>query len=86
MNARCSVRVQPRSTRNAIERQEDGRLKVWVTAPPADNEANEAVCALIAKTLKVAKRSVKIVRGHSSRNKEIEIEGIDQDEANRRIG
>lgn len=86
MNARFTVRVQPKSSRNAIERLEEGMLKVWVSAPPADGEANAAVCALIAKAIRVPKRSVQVVRGHTGRTKEIEIDGISQTEAEARIG
>ena len=48
---------------------------VRVTAAPEGGKANDAVVALLAKRLRVPKRSVRIVRGHKSRNKQIRIEG-----------
>ena len=69
------IRVQPRASRNAIE--VDGeRVTVRVTAAPESGKANDAVVALLAKRLRVPKRSVQIVRGHKSRDKRISIEGI----------
>ena len=69
------IRVQPRAKRNVIEA--DGkRITVRVTAPPEGGKANDAVVALLAKRLRVPKRSVRILRGHKSRDKRICIEGI----------
>jgi uncharacterized protein (TIGR00251 family) len=79
------VRVQPRAKRNAVEVR-DGRLVVRVTAPPADGKANAAACALIAKVLGVPKRSVKVHRGASSRDKVVSIDGMDEREVIRCLG
>lgn len=68
-----NVRVQPRSSRRAVQRQPDGTYKVWVSEPPADGAANEAVCALLAKEFGVPKSSVAIVRGHGGRTKQVRI-------------
>ncbi|MGA2369005.1 MAG: DUF167 domain-containing protein [Dehalococcoidia bacterium] len=46
---------------------------VRVRALPQDNKANEAVINLLAKHFKVAKTSVRIVSGLTSRHKIIEI-------------
>ena len=79
MPARLTVRVQPRASRNeVIGFDTDGALKVRVTAPPVDGEANRAVIELMAKTLGVAKSRVRIVRGESSRVKVIEVDGLDE--------
>ena len=73
------IRVQPRASRNAIE--VDGehpsvRIIVRVTAAPEGGKANDAVVALLAKQLRVPKRSIQIVRGHKSRDKRISVSGI----------
>ena len=69
------IRVQPRASRNAVEIDGE-RITVRVTAAPESGKANDAVVALLAKRLGIAKRSVQIVRGHKSRDKRIRIEGI----------
>jgi len=43
------------------------------------------VIALIAKALGVPKRNVEVVRGHTSRDKTISIDGVTRDEALRRL-
>ena len=69
------IRVQPRASRNAIEIDGE-RITVRVTAAPESGKANVAVIALLAKRLRVPKRSVQIVRGGKSRDKRIRVEGI----------
>jgi len=71
---RLSVRVTPRANRNAIEGfDDDGVLKVRVTAPPADGAANEAVARLLATALRLPGRDVVLASGATSRNKVFEV-------------
>ena len=72
---RFSVRVSPRASRASVGGLHGGALKVKVTAPPVDGEANAAVIALLAKKLGVAKRDVSLVAGESSRDKTLEVRG-----------
>jgi len=55
----------------------DGVLQARVTAPPVDGRANKAICKLIAKRLGIAVSRVSVVRGEKSREKLIEVQGID---------
>lgn len=48
-----------------------------VTVPPEGGKANRAVIELLSKALKVPKSSIEVVRGETSRNKVVFIEGID---------
>ena len=73
------VRVAPRASREAIAGVHDGALKVSLTAPPVEGEANAALTKLLAKRLGVAKRDVEIVRGGSSRDKTVRVEGAAPD-------
>ena len=73
------IRVHSRASRNAIEVEgERSELKiiVRVTAAPEGGKANDAVVALLAKRLQVPKSSIRIVRGHKSRDKRVSIEGM----------
>jgi uncharacterized protein (TIGR00251 family) len=70
------VLVQPRASRAKIGPRHDGRIKIAVTAPPVDGEANAAVIALLAKSLGVSKSSVEVIAGASSRRKTIRIDGV----------
>ena len=70
---RLEVRVIPRSRRNEVGGDRGGRLLVRTTAAPVDDQANAAVCKLIAEHLGVPARSVAIVSGHHSRDKVLSI-------------
>jgi hypothetical protein len=75
--ARFDVKVVPRGSRNAVEGVRDGALLVRVTAPPVDGAANDAVVAVVAKALGVARRDVQVVAGLTARRKTVEIGGLD---------
>lgn len=69
------VLVQPRASRSKLGPRHDGRIKISVTSPPVDGEANAAVIELIAKALGVAKRDVEVIAGSTSRRKTIRVTG-----------
>ena len=71
-----SVRVTPHAKQNKVQRQTDGSLKVYVTAPPEDGRANAAVVETIADWLGVKRRDVEIIRGATSRNKIVRVTGV----------
>jgi hypothetical protein len=71
-----SVRVQPRASRNAVEGEWQGALKVRLTAPPVDDKANAALCAFLAEQLNIPRSAVRILAGERSRNKRVEVRGV----------
>ncbi|HUF46741.1 MAG TPA: DUF167 family protein [Vicinamibacterales bacterium] len=76
--ARFDVRVVPRGARTAIEGLRDGSLLVRVTAPPVEGAANDAVVAVVAAALGVARRDLHVVAGATSRRKTLEVAGLDE--------
>lgn len=72
------VLVQPRASRPRLGPIHGDRLKLAVTAPPVDGEANAAVVELVARELGVPRASVSIVSGASSRRKSVHVAGIDR--------
>ncbi len=70
-----SVRVTPRSSREAIEGEWQGALKIRLTSPPLGGRANEALCRLLAGRLKIPFSAVRIVGGKTSRTKRVEVSG-----------
>ncbi len=70
------ILVQPRASRAKIGPMHDGRLKIAVTAPPVDGEANAAVIELLAKQLGIPKSAITIAAGQSGRRKTVRIEGV----------
>ena len=74
------VRLTPRSGRDeigSVEQLADGRavLKVRVRARPIEGEANAALVRLLARTLGVAVRDVRLVSGTTARIKRLEVAG-----------
>lgn len=53
-----------------------GALKVRVAAPPVEAAANRALIEFLAECLGVARRSVRIVAGETSRTKVVEADGV----------
>ena len=66
------IRVIPKASRNLVK-EEDGRLKVYLTSPAQDGKANAQLIELLSKQLKVKKYQVRIIRGEKSRDKQVEI-------------
>jgi uncharacterized protein len=78
VSARIAVRLRPRGHRDELIGMEDGVLHARVSAPPVDGKANDALRKLLAKRLGVAPSRVGIVRGERSRDKLVEVEGVEQ--------
>ncbi len=77
---RARLRVQPRARRNRVDglvAEADGgvALKVTVTAPPEDGQANAAVIALLAKAWGLPKSGFTVVAGAADRRKIIHLQG-----------
>lgn len=72
-----SVRVTPKASSNRIkvEHRADGTqlIRVYVTAVAENGKANEAVIALLAKELGVAKSALTITHGQLTRQKTIRV-------------
>lgn len=67
------VYVQPNASRNAIVGRHAERLKISITAPPTENQANQELIKFLAKYLGVPKSQINVNKGTQSRNKLITI-------------
>jgi uncharacterized protein len=74
-----AIRLQPRSRRDEVVGERAGAIVIRVTAPPVDGKANAALCALVARAAGVAPSRVSVVRGHTSRDKVVRVEGVAPD-------
>ena len=70
-----SLVVAPRSAANRIEIGQDGRIRIRLTAPPVEGAANAGLLKLLAKTLGVPQRSLKLLAGERARQKRVLVEG-----------
>jgi uncharacterized protein (TIGR00251 family) len=80
------VRVTTRASRDELAGTRDSVLLVRVKAPPVDGKANAAVCKLIAKALGIGPTRVEVVRGHSSRDKTVSVEAVEESAARAALG
>lgn len=79
------VRVQPKSSRNAVVGVHDDALKIKLNAPPVEGKANKALVHFMAKWLGCPKSSLEIISGQTGRNKRllIRIDPADRFDARR---
>ena len=82
---RFTVRVTPRASRNEIAGSQEGVLRVRLCAPPVEGAANKALVALLSDALRVPRRDIEIVGGHSGRQKVLHVEGLSAQEAGARL-
>jgi uncharacterized protein (TIGR00251 family) len=85
-STRVRLRVSPGARSNAVVGRHGDGWKIRVTAPAESGKANEAVLRLLADRLELPGGSVTLVSGPSSRDKIVELTGIDAAEAERRLG
>ena len=71
-----SVRVQPRSSKNEICGIYGDAMKIKLTSPPVEGEANEGLIKFLSDILKISKGQIEIISGHKSRTKSIKIIGV----------
>ena len=83
-SSHLTISVQPRARVNDV-RLAGGVVRVRVTAPPHDGQANAAVESLMANVLGVPKRSVRLIAGSRSRRKVVEVP-LSEVEALARLG
>ena len=65
--------VIPNTSRTQADGEHDGALRVRLHAPPVDGKANLALVAWLADTLGIAKREVSLVRGQTSKRKQLQV-------------
>lgn len=80
------IKVQPRASKNEITGLQGDALKIRLTAPPVDGEANEACIKFLAGYFKVPRKQVSIISGLTSQHKLIEIEGLTQETLIKSLG
>lgn len=77
---RIELKVIPGAKQNGIVGWHGDRLKVRVTAPAEKGKANDAVIALLADALNIAKSNISILSGHGAREKTVEVSGVSERE------
>jgi uncharacterized protein (TIGR00251 family) len=82
---RLLLSVTPGASRDELVGRHGEGWKARVTSAPERGRANDAVVALLAEALGIGRSSIRVVAGHASRRKVVEIDGLDEEEAGRRL-
>lgn len=84
-NVELAVLVVPRSSRCEISGVHNNALRIKLTSPPVENEANLQCCTMIAQKLGIARGRVSVLRGNTTRNKILRIEGVSEREVKEKL-
>jgi uncharacterized protein len=74
-----NVQVVPRASRSEIIGEHNEALRVRIAAAPVDGAANEELVRLLARSLRVPRAGVDIIKGHSAKLKTVRIAGLGSD-------
>lgn len=87
MEKSCTLAIKaiPNAPRHQVVGWLGAALKVKVHAPPLEGRANDALCEFLAEELGLPRRAVTVLRGDTSRQKIVRIDGLTLDEARARL-
>ena len=80
-----SVRVHPNAAKNEVAGIINGVWQIRVAAPPVKGKANKELVAYLSRFLGVSKSQIGIIKGHTTRNKIIAIDGLTQEDITKRL-
>jgi uncharacterized protein (TIGR00251 family) len=83
--SRVRIHLSPGARRTEIAGRHGDAWKVRVAAQPERGRANAALQRLLAEALRVPLADVRLLAGHTSRSKVVEVEGLDSEEVDRRL-
>lgn len=73
---KVDVIAHPNSKRPRVEKDLLGEIHVYVSEPPLEGKANNAIANALAKYFEVKRSEVILVSGEKSKNKVFEILGL----------
>jgi uncharacterized protein (TIGR00251 family) len=74
------LKVTPNASRTSITGETEGVLQVKVAAPPVKGKANRELLDFLSRILGVSRSAITIVKGGTSRNKVVSVEGMNRKE------
>lgn len=82
---RLKVRISPNSKKNEIIGWFGDQLKIKITAPAEKGKANKELINFLARELELARSSISIIKGLTSRSKTLNISRISAKEFSQKI-
>jgi uncharacterized protein (TIGR00251 family) len=80
-----SLKVQPNAGKNEVVGSTNGVWRIKISAPPDKGKANKELIEFLSDILGQKKDHLTIIKGHTSHNKLLTIEGLTQAEVNARL-
>ncbi|MCX6995809.1 MAG: DUF167 domain-containing protein [Kiritimatiellaeota bacterium] len=71
-----SLRIVPRAARDAVQGVLGDALKIRLTAPPVEGQANAALMRFLADRLDLPARQVHLLSGLTGRSKRVLVQGL----------
>jgi uncharacterized protein (TIGR00251 family) len=75
----------PNAKRSEVVGPHGDALKLKIAAPALEGRANEELVEFLANKLGVSRRTITLVSGKKSRDKVVEVEGLEEANARERI-
>ena len=83
---RLHLQVQPRAPHTELAGVRGQLLRIRVSAPPVDGEANAALVRFLSERLGVGRTGIRVRAGLTSRRKIVEVGGLTAQQAIERLG
>lgn len=74
--AKIAVQISPGASKNEISGMVDDVLRIRIAAPPVKGKANKELVDYLSHLLDIRKDMIIIIKGHTSKNKLISIDGL----------
>lgn len=78
---RLHLFIQPKASKNEVVGPHNGEIKIKITSPPVDGEANAGLIEFLSKLFKIPKRDITLVKGETNRHKVVELAGVSMTQA-----
>jgi hypothetical protein len=74
--AKIAVQISPGASKNEINGMLNDVLRIKIAAPPEKGKANKELIDYLSHLLDIRKDRLDIVKGHTSKNKLISVDGL----------
>ena len=85
-SCRLEVKVIPGASLDEVAGTMGNAVKIKLRAPPVEGRANEALIEFLAARLDLPRRALSLVRGDTSRQKLLRVDGLDLPAVRARLG
>ena len=82
---RLTIKVTPNAGHNEVTGYKEGVWQIKIGAAPDKGKANKELIDFLAEKLGIRKSAIEIIKGQTSRNKVITVEGLGGEEIAKRL-